>query len=195
MPTYDAASLSGVKGNPAILWVGRLTANKDPLTMLDGFSQLLDVCPDAALSLVYSAGTMRSAVHERIGRDPRLAARVRVVGAVPASQMAAYYSAADIYVSASHWEGSGYAAIEAMACGATPVLTDIPSFRVLTGNGRVGALWQQGQPRSLRDALVRVAAEPREALRARVLAQYGATLSWDVLGRRAVGIYREVCER
>ena len=82
-----------------------------------------------------------------IARDPRLAARVRVVGAVAASQMAAYYSAADIFVSASHREGSGYAAIEAMACGAVPVLTDIPSFRVLTANGRVGALWQQGQPR------------------------------------------------
>jgi glycosyltransferase involved in cell wall biosynthesis len=194
MPSYDAASLSGVTGNPAILWVGRLTPNKDPLTMLEGFSQLLDVCPDAALSLVYSSGTMRGVVHERIERDSRLARRVRVVGAVPASQMAAYYSAADIYVSASHREGSGYAAIEAMACGAAPVLTDIPSFRVLTDNGRVGALWQQGQPQSLRDALVKVAAEPREPLRARVLEQYGSALSWEVLGRRAVGIYRDVCE-
>jgi glycosyltransferase involved in cell wall biosynthesis len=195
VPSRDAASLSGVSGNPAILWVGRLTPNKDPLTMLEGFSQLLEVCPDAALSLVYSAGTMRDAVHQRIERDPRLAARVRVVGAVAESQMAAYYSAADIFVSASHREGSGYAAIEAMACGATPVLTDIPSFRVLTDNGRVGALWQRGQPRSLHDALVKVAAEPREPLRARVLEQYRSALSWEVLGRRAMGVYRDVCGR
>jgi glycosyltransferase involved in cell wall biosynthesis len=195
MPARDAASLSGVSGNPAILWVGRLTPNKDPLTMLEGFSQLLEVCPDAALSLVYSAGTMRDVVQERIERDPRLAARVRMVGAVAESQMAAYYTAADIFVSASHREGSGYAAIEAMACGAAPVLTDIPSFRVLTGDGRVGALWQPGQPRSLRDALVKVAAEPRQPLRARVLEQYASALSWEVLGRRAAGIYREVCGR
>ena len=195
MASRDAASLSGVCGNPAILWVGRLTPNKDPLTMLDGFSQLLEVCPDAALSLVYSAGTMQDIVHRRIERDPRLTARVRVVGTVAESQMAAYYSAADIFVSASHREGSGYAAIEAMACGATPVLTDIPSFRVLTDNGRIGALWQQGQPRSLCDALVKVAAQPREPLRARVLEQYGSVLSWEVLGRRAVGIYRAVCDR
>src|SRR5688572_19328814 len=109
LPSFDAASLSGVRGNPAILWVGRLTANKDPLTMLEGFSQLLDVWPAAALSVVFNAGTMRGEVLERIVRDPRLAARVRMVGAVPASHMAAYYSAADIYVSARRREGSGYA--------------------------------------------------------------------------------------
>jgi len=122
MPSRDAASLSGVTGNPSILWVGRLTPNKDPMTMIEGFSQFLDVYPNAALSLVYSTDAMRAAVHERIQRDPRLAARVRMVGTVAASQMAAYYSAADIYVSDSHREGSGYAAIEAMACGA-PVVT------------------------------------------------------------------------
>ena len=195
VPAREAVEMSGVTGSPAVLWVGRLNANKDPLTMLEGFSQLLGARPDATLSLVYNAGTLAPAVHQRIKRDPQLADRVRVVGAIPAAQMAAFYSAADIYVSASHHEGSGYAAIEAMACGAAPVLTDIPSFRVFTGNGRVGALWQQGHPQSLRDALVKVAAEPREPLRARVLAQFASVLSWEVLGRRAVGIYREVCER
>jgi glycosyltransferase involved in cell wall biosynthesis len=195
IPRQDAAALSGVTGDPAILWVGRLTANKDPLTMLEGFSRLIGVCPNAALSLVFSAGTLQSDVQERIEREPGLAARVRVVGAVPASEMAAYYSAADIYVSASHNEGSGYAAIEAMACGAAPVLTDIPPFRVLTDNGRAGALWQRGQPKSLCDALVAVAAEPHEPMRVRVRAQFESALSWNVLGRRAVEIYHLVCAR
>ena len=195
MPARDAAALSGVIGHPAVLWVGRLTENKDPMTMLDGFSGMLDAWPNATLSVIYSAGALRGQVDARLARDPRLAARVRIIGAVPASQMAAYYSAADIFVSASHREGSGYAAIEAMACGAAPVLTDIPSFRVLTDNGRVGELWQRGHSQSLCAALMKIAAEPREALRARVLCQYASELSWDVLGRRAVEIYRDVCER
>jgi len=195
MPRREAASKSDVTGDPAILWVGRLTPNKDPLTMLEGVSRFLKVCPRASLSLVYNSGTMIAEVHQRIERDPILAARVRVVGAVPAGEMAAYFSAADIYVSASHHEGSGYAAIEAMACGATPVLTDIPSFRLLTGHGSVGALWQRSKPQSLCDALVTVAADPRGQNRARVLARFNTTLSWEVLGRRAVGIYRDVCAR
>jgi hypothetical protein len=31
--------------------------------------------------------------------------------------------------------------MEACACGAVPVVTSIPTFRLLTGNGSVGALW------------------------------------------------------
>jgi glycosyltransferase involved in cell wall biosynthesis len=195
MPSHDAKAVSGVTGDPAVLWVGRLIANKDPLAMIDGFSGLLDLCPNAGLTLVYGSGTMRDVVIERIERDARLVSRVRVVGSVPPSRMAAYYSAADIYVSASHREGSGYAAIEAMACGAVPVLTDIPPFRVLTDNGRVGALWPRGQAHRLSEALATVARQPREPWRARVLARYGSALSWEVLGRRGVAIYRDVCER
>jgi glycosyltransferase involved in cell wall biosynthesis len=193
LPIREARALSGVTGNPAILWVGRLVEDKDPLTMIEGFSLFLNACPDATLSLVYGVDTMWPRVRERIERESRLAARVRVAGAVPFSQMPSYYSAADIYVSASRREGSGYAAIEAMACGAAPVLTDIPSFRVLTDGGRVGALWHRGDPQSLCEALTQVSAQPRQFLRQLVLDRFAAALSWEVLGQRAVAIYREVC--
>jgi glycosyltransferase involved in cell wall biosynthesis len=195
LPTRDARARSGVTGNPAILWVGRLVEGKDPLTMLEGFALCLNVCPDATLSLVFGAETMWERVRERIERDPKLAAHVRVIGGVPAGDMSAYYSAADIYVSASRREGSGYAAIEAMACGAAPVLTDIPSFRVLTDRGRVGALWECGKPQSLCDALSTIAAESREPLRRKVLAHFASALSWEVVGKRALDIYRAVCDR
>ena len=49
--------------------------------------------------------------------------------------------AADLFVLGSHREGSGYSLIEALACGLPPIVTDIPSFRSLTGAGVVGALW------------------------------------------------------
>jgi glycosyltransferase involved in cell wall biosynthesis len=195
LPGPEARARSGLAGDPAVLWVGRLTANKDPLTMLEGFSCFLDQRRDATLSMVFNGGTMLEAVRARLAGDSRLAARVRLVGEVAQSDMAAYYSAADIYVSASHHEGSGYAALEAMACGALPVLTDIPSFRVLTDQGRVGALWQTGQPQSLCQALVRVAAGTCAALRTSVRERFESALSWEVLGRRAVGIYRDVCAR
>ena len=38
----DAARrLSGVTGDPAVLWVGRLNANKDPLCAVEGFAGML----------------------------------------------------------------------------------------------------------------------------------------------------------
>ena len=36
MPREQAREMTGVTGSPALLWVGRLNANKDPLTVLDG---------------------------------------------------------------------------------------------------------------------------------------------------------------
>lgn len=195
LPRPEARSLSRVEGDPAVLWVGRLTPNKDPLTMLEGFSSFLNHRRDAALTMVFNGGAMLGAVRARLAGDARLAARVKLAGEVAPNEIAAYYSAADIFVSASHFEGSGYAAIEAMACGAVPVLTDIPSFRVLTDHGRVGALWEPSHAQSLCQALARAAAGPCAALRPLVREQFESALSWEALGRRAVGIYRDVCAR
>ena len=103
--------------------------------------------------------------------------------------------AADVFVLGSHREGSGYAAIEAMAGGAIPVLTDIPSFRALTGNGRIGALWTPGEPQSLADALASVMARPLAREREAVRTRFQTTFTWRAIGARAVELYREALER
>jgi glycosyltransferase involved in cell wall biosynthesis len=185
----------GMRGDPAVLWVGRLTPDKDPMTVLDGFARSLKDRPGATLTWVFPEGPLELWLRRAIEANPALASRTDVVGPVPHDQMAAYYSAADIYVSGSRLEGSGYAAIEAMACGAAPVLTDIPSFRALTGQGRVGALWSPGSAEGLTEALARVAADTSPQSRARVRQRFEDTLAWNVLGRRALAIYREICAR
>src|SRR6185295_19645288 len=95
--------------------------------------------PDATLSMVYSESELLDDVQRRVKNSAALRQRVRLVGAVPHERMAAFFSAADLYVGGSHHEGSGYALIEACACGAVPVVTDIPTFRLITGGA--GALW------------------------------------------------------
>ena len=60
----------------------------------------------------------------------------------PHADMPAWFSAADLFVVGSHHEGSGYALMEACACGAVPVVSDIPTFRLLAGGA--GALWPPG---------------------------------------------------
>jgi glycosyltransferase involved in cell wall biosynthesis len=181
-------------GSPAVLCVGRLTKDKDPLTVLRGFSLLLHRHPAATLTCVFHDGALEPALRRAAQGDPLLKRAVRLIGAVPHCEMAAYYSAADFFVSGSHLEGSGYAAMEAMACGAAPVVTDIPSFRALSGHGRVGAIWKPGDAESLADALARVAAEPRVALRAQVRGRFAQALSWQAVGCRAVAIYRDLCK-
>ncbi len=158
---------SGVSGSPAVLWVGRLNANKDPLTVLDGFERALPDLPDATLTMIFGTGELFEEVRARIARSPALSARVRLAGVVPHERMAAFYSAADLFVVGSHHEGSGYSLMEACACGAVPVVTDIPTFRLLTGAGAVGALWTPGDAADCARALVDVApARSRRGARA-----------------------------
>jgi glycosyltransferase involved in cell wall biosynthesis len=191
----EARSGSGVTGAPAILWVGRLNANKDPLTVLDALERAITELPSATLTMVYHEWELLSDVRDRVRTSSVLAERVRLVGAVPHDRMAAFYSAADLFVAGSHHEGSGYAVIEAMACGAIPVVTDIPSFRALTGGGSAGTLWTPGDASACARALVDVASRDLSAERQRVLDHFQRELTWEAIGKRAVAIYRDLVDR
>lgn len=188
----SARRASGVEGSPAVLWVGRLNDNKDPLTVLDGFEQALADLPAARLTMLYSADDLLPAVRQRLSRSDQLSCRVRLAGRVPHDLLPAFYSAADVFALGSHHEGSGYALIEACACGVVPLVTDIPAFRVITANGSVGVLWTPGDARAFSKALVAVGRQDLPNLRARMVDHFERTLSWAAVGRQAMAAYADV---
>jgi len=192
MPRDDARRITGMTGSPALLWVGRLNANKDPLTVIDGFARVVAALPDATLTMVYGDETMLADVRDRIGQSSALRARVQLIGRVSRDRLAAFYSAADLFVSGSHQEGSGYALLEACACGVTPVVTDIPSFRAITGDGSYGALWTPGNSAAFAAAVMTAWSQHPPSHRSRIADYFERNLSWRAIGQRAVGIYEEV---
>lgn len=194
-PVAGAESSGGLPGDPAVLWVGRLNANKDPLTVLDGFDRVLSILPDAHLTVVYSTAELLPLVRARIDGRSSLRSRVHLAGQVAPRELESFYSAADLFVLGSHHESTGFAAIEALACGATPVLTDIPAFRVVTADGAVGALWPPGDAGALAEALIEMACRRSAARRREMRARFEAELSWTVIGRRAMAAYRDVLRR
>lgn len=189
----EARRLSGVQGAPAVLWVGRLNANKDPLTVLDGFERAIERLESATLTMIYSEAELLSEVQRRVNASAALAARVRLVGAVPHAEMPLWFSAADLFVVGSHHEGSGYALMEASACGTVPVVSDIPTFRLLAGGA--GALWPAGDASAFARALVEVSGRDLFEERAKLVAHFDRELTWSAIGRRALDIYREVVAR
>jgi glycosyltransferase involved in cell wall biosynthesis len=191
----DAArATTGVAGRPALLWVGRLNANKDPLTVLEAFERSVDALPDATLTMIYGADDLLREVRARIEESSVLASRVRLVGPVSHERLPAFYSAADLFVLGSHHEGSGYALIEALACGAVPIVTDIPTFRLLTASGSLGALWSAGDAAACARAIAAVAARKVSDERRRVLDHFARDVSWRAIGRRALAIYDQVLQ-
>lgn len=186
----SARARMGLVGEPIFLWVGRLDANKDPLTVLEGFAKLAQEAPRARLYMVYSEGDLLDKVQARLADSPRLAGSVTLLGRLPHPAMAWFYSSADYFVLGSHYEGSGYALVEALACGLVPIVTDIPSFRRMTNEGRIGGLWKVGESEAFFRTASRVLQAPynRQAEAARAF--FEEHLSFPAIGRQATSIYQ-----
>lgn len=178
---------TGIHGDPCVLWVGHMNAGKDPLTVIDGVAQAAMRLPGLQLWCAFGSAPLLAEVQVRVRACPQLADRVHFLGSVPHAQVQSLMRAADLFVSGSRSESCGYALLEALACGATPVVADIPSFRALTGDGAVGRLWPPGDAARLAGALVEAASQRTSP--ARVRAHFDATLSFEAVGRRWAGAY------
>lgn len=187
-----ARRLTGMEGAPALLWVGHLDANKDPLTILAGVSAAAAQLPGLHLYCCFGTAPLGAAVEERINSDPMLRGRVTLLGRVPHERVEELMRAADLFVLGSHREGSGYSVIEALACGLPPVVTDIPSYRELTAGGTVGELWRCGDATELGAALRRAAARAGPRARQAVRAHFERELSFGALGGKLAAMYADV---
>ena len=182
-----ARTAIGNAGNPLILWVGRLTTNKDPLTVLDGLERALPTFPNAAVAMVFGDDTLIEAVDHRVRGSRILSERVTLAGRISRDELPNYYGAADVFVSGSHSEGSGYALIEAMSAGLVPVVTDIPSFRAIAGT--CGARWTPGDAGAFAASLTQVCRSDLSEQRARVIEHYHAVLRWEAIAHRTISEY------
>jgi glycosyltransferase involved in cell wall biosynthesis len=188
----EARRATNISGDPAVLWVGRLNANKDPLTILDGFERCTGHLPRASLTMIYGTDELLPDVRARLQASASLRERVALVGRIPHERMAPFFSAADVFAVGSHHEGSGYALLEACACGVLPVVTDIPSFRAITGAESWSVSWTPGDAPGFADALVRATRSDPGPIRLALTEHFERSLSWPAIGRRAVEIYRTV---
>ena len=191
----EARELTGVEGDPAILWVGHLDANKDPLTVLAGVSAAIRVLPRLRLYCCFGTAPLLPQIERLMAADSGLRARITLLGRVSHDRVEQLMRAADLFVLGSHREGSGYSLIEALACGLPAVVTDIPSFRALTGRGAVGVLWPCGDVAAFAAALQGMAARTGVATRAAVRAHFERELSFAALGAKLAAMYAEVTGR
>jgi len=191
----DARRATNVSGDPAVLWVGHLDVNKDPLTVLAGISDAARLRPRLQLYCCFGVAPLLREVQDRIAADSLLRDRVHLLGRVPHERIEQLMRAADVFVLGSHREGSGFSLIEALACGLPPVVTDIPSFRALTGAGAVGMLWPCDNPHALCAALLSVTARLGPAMRAAVRAHFESELSFAALGLKLAAMYHDLVER
>jgi glycosyltransferase involved in cell wall biosynthesis len=187
-----ARARTGLTGNPMVLWVGRLIPLKDPLTVLQGFKTVLQHFPQAKLYMAYGTADILPAVRECIAASKALSGAVILMGRVEHSQMEDIYNSSDYFVLGSHREGSGFSLAEAMACGVVPIVTDIPSFRVMTDGGRIGACWRPGSSAAFADKFLEVMRQPLEKLSRYARSFFVSRLSYKAIARDSIRAYRQV---
>lgn len=118
---------------PYLLTVGTLEPRKNLTTLLRAFDRLGLTLPDYDLVIVGARGWLDRHVLRQIEQRAG-SRRVRWLGYVPESDLVALYTGADLFVLASTWEGFGLPVLEAMACGAPVVASDIPALREVGGD-------------------------------------------------------------
>jgi len=131
-PVCDAGRLEELRGRlgipgPYILHVGRIETRKNLLRLVEAFDRIATSIPHISLVLAGHPGHGARQVLQRI-KALTLTERVRLPGYVAAADLPALYSGALVYAFPSLYEGFGFPALEAMACGTPVVCSGVSSL-------------------------------------------------------------------
>ena len=144
-PVAPAADLRA----PRVLFVGRLSPEKDLPTLLRAVAAVSDARLD-----VIGDGAERE-LCETLAKDLNL--DVCFHGALPRDDVFKTMQTADIFVLPSRFEGLGIAAIEAMALGVPTVVADFPAASDYILPERTGLIFPVGDHAALAKCLTKLA--------------------------------------
>jgi glycosyltransferase involved in cell wall biosynthesis len=182
-------------GERSIFFLGSLEPRKNLPALIEAFSLLrardcgpIDGTRHAELIVGGSPGWKYQAIFERI-EALGLKEHVRFIGQVSQDQLPLWYNACSVFAYPSLYEGFGLPVLEAMACGAPVVTSNVTSLPEVVGDA--GLMVAPADVRGLADALARVLDDAglREELRRKSL-QRAATFTWSRAAAQTIDSYR-----
>jgi glycosyltransferase involved in cell wall biosynthesis len=193
-----------------ILYVGTIEPRKNLTALLEAFHHLLATCSlrpapcdlrpatcsllpatcDLRLVIVGKKGWLYEGFFRRL-RELGLEDRVIFTGYVPDEDLPAIYSAADLFVFPSLYEGFGLPVLEAMACGTPVVCSNTSSLPEVAGDAAL--LVDPTDVRALTGAMERALRDEGKwrEMRERGL-QQAARFSWDEAAAMSLKVYQDV---
>lgn len=147
------------RAGPLIVSMGRLGRQKGFDILLHAFAGLPEVF-GARLLIIGSGSDAQHSGLAALAQQLGIAAKVDFTGFMenPFRAMAR----ADLYVSASRWEGASNALVEALACGLPIACTDCPTGQCeIIAHGEFGTLARSEDSLSLRTAIIEELAKRR----------------------------------
>jgi glycosyltransferase involved in cell wall biosynthesis len=179
-----------------LLFVGRFNAFKNVEMLIEATAQLkAKGINNFELQLV-GEGERRAAV-ERMISEKGLTKQVRLLGWLDRAAIVETYRRADLFVTATTWEGMPNTVLEGMACGLPVVATRASGLEELVRDGVNGYLVNLNDPAMLADRLAALITNPYERRRmskeSRRIAEQ--EFDWEYIARDYVRIYQRILEK
>jgi glycosyltransferase involved in cell wall biosynthesis len=195
-PVTEPARLAAVRQKyglgqaPVILSVGTVQPRKNYRRLIQAFARLE---PTHTLVIAGGKGWQYQAILAEADK-PGLAGRVHFPDFVADEDLPALYSAADLFVYPSLYEGFGLPALEAMACGAPVVCSNSSSLPEVVGKAAI--LVDPLNPDAIAAAMQQVLADTawQQKMGAAGQAQ-AAHFTWDGVAAQLQHLYRTILEK
>ncbi|MGE5601771.1 MAG: glycosyltransferase family 4 protein [Nitrososphaerales archaeon] len=177
-----------------VLYVGSNKPHKNLLGLVAAWDELVRESGALAAQLVVAGVWDARYPEARNLAESRADSRVRWLGPIPDGDLPALYAAATVFVFPSRFEGFGLPVIEAMACGAPVICSNVTALPEVAGDAAL--LIDPVGKSSLVEALRRVLSDDmlRAELCERGLAR-AAEYSWTRTAQQTLAIYRELYRR
>ncbi|GAB4548290.1 MAG: hypothetical protein Kow0063_43240 [Anaerolineae bacterium] len=180
-------------GPVRLLYVGRFNVFKNVETLVEAVGRLVALDVGEFELYLVGEGEQRP-VLERMVSELGLTRQVHFVGWVAREHIVDHYRRADIFVTATTWEGMPNTVLEAMACGLPIVGTQASGLRDLVHDGVNGYLVPLKDPDALAEALARLIDNGYERRRmgreSRRLVE--REFAWEYIAEQYVRVYEQV---
>lgn len=185
--------------SPFVLYVGALEAHKNLSGILEAFHQIQGDFPDHALVLAGEKGSYAVSLQKKV-RELSLEKKVLFPGYIPheeagissrAPGLPLLYSACDLFLFPSFYEGMASPPLEAMACGAPVLTSNLSSLPETTGGAAcyVDPYNVEDIAEGIHKILSSPSLQGELAERGKEVAR---SFTWEEAARKTLRVYQEV---
>ncbi|HEY4715606.1 MAG TPA: glycosyltransferase family 1 protein [bacterium] len=173
-----------------ILYAGTIEPRKNLINLIRAFSIFKERGSKQKLVIAGKKGWLYEKSIEE-AKNSRFADDIIFTEYIPDEELRLYYSACDVFVYPSIYEGFGLPPLEAMACGAPAVVSDIPVFREVLGEAAVFV--DTGNPENIAEGIHKVldGIKLRETIIAKGRERV-KSYSWKKAAEETLKLYEEV---